>query len=119
MLHVPLEQPPRLPVNAVQPFQAVYLHPPGRALHRTGKEGEGLIITTNLNRDDKRPVVKDFLAAYRKTTKIEPDMVGASAYDAFMLIVDSMKKANSASNASGAPKMSPTNREYSLQFMPN
>ena len=62
-----------------------------------GKEGEGLIITTNLNRDDKRPVVKDFLAAYRKTTKIEPDMVGASAYDAFMLIVDSMKKAKSIS----------------------
>ena len=32
---------------------------------------------------------------------------------------DSMKKASSASSASGAPKMSPTNREYSLQFMPN
>ncbi len=30
-----------------------------------------------------------------------------------------MKKAASASMASGAPKMSPTNREYSLQFMPN
>ena len=33
--------------------------------------------------------------------------------------VDSMKNAASASMASGAPKMSPTNREYSLQFMPN
>src|SRR5690606_1001185 len=33
--------------------------------------------------------------------------------------VDSKKKATRPSNASGAPKMSPTNREYSLQFMPN
>ena len=33
--------------------------------------------------------------------------------------VDSRKKASSASIASGAPKMSPTKREYSDQFMPN
>ena len=33
--------------------------------------------------------------------------------------VDSKKNAISPSNASGAPKMSPTKREYSLQFMPN
>ena len=33
--------------------------------------------------------------------------------------VDSKKKATRPSIASGAPKMSPTNREYSLQFMPN
>ena len=33
--------------------------------------------------------------------------------------VDSRKKASSASIASGAPKMSPTKREYSDQFIPN
>ena len=33
--------------------------------------------------------------------------------------VDSRKNASSASKASGAPKMSPTKREYSDQFMPN
>jgi hypothetical protein len=33
--------------------------------------------------------------------------------------VDSMKKASNASMASGAPKTSPTNVEYSLQFIPN
>ena len=33
--------------------------------------------------------------------------------------VDSKKNATSPSIASGAPKMSPTNREYSLQFIPN
>src|SRR5512136_1180064 len=33
--------------------------------------------------------------------------------------VDSRKNASNASIASGAPKMSPTKREYSDQFMPN
>ena len=33
--------------------------------------------------------------------------------------VDSKKNATRPSIASGAPKMSPTKREYSLQFMPN
>ncbi len=33
--------------------------------------------------------------------------------------VDSRKNASRPSIASGAPKMSPTNRLYSLQFMPN
>ncbi len=33
--------------------------------------------------------------------------------------VDSTKKAARASMASGAPNTSPTNREYSLQFIPN
>ncbi len=33
--------------------------------------------------------------------------------------VDSRKNASSASIASGAPKTSPTKREYSDQFMPN
>jgi len=33
--------------------------------------------------------------------------------------VDSKKKASRASMASGTPKMSPTKREYSDQFMPN
>lgn len=60
-----------------------------------GDAGEGFIILTNLNRDDPRPMVQDFLKAYRERTKIEPDMVGASAYDAFMILVDAMKRAKS------------------------
>jgi len=58
-----------------------------------GAAGEGLIIVTNLNRDDKRKVVQEFLATYRKTVKMEPDMVGASAYDGFMLLIDAIKRA--------------------------
>lgn len=56
---------------------------------------EGFVITTNLNRDDPRPVVKTFLKNYAAEFKISPDMVGASAYDAFMIIIDAMKHANS------------------------
>ncbi len=56
---------------------------------------EGFVITTNLNRDDKRPIVQTFLKEYKSQFKVDPDMVGASAYDAFMIICDGMKRANS------------------------
>jgi branched-chain amino acid transport system substrate-binding protein len=64
-------------------------------LEIAGSAGEGFTITTNLNRDDKRPQVKKFLAAYEARYKIQPDMVGASAYDAFMIICDAIKRAKS------------------------
>lgn len=64
-------------------------------LEIAGPSAEGFIITTNLNRDDKRPEVQAFLKAYRERYGIEPDMVGASAYDAFMIIVDAVKRAGS------------------------
>ena len=65
-------------------------------LEIAGKEAaEGFVIVTNLNRDDKRPEVKSFLSTYEKRFKIQPDMVGASAYDAFMMICDSIKRAKS------------------------
>ncbi len=62
-------------------------------LEIAGPAAEGFIITPNLNRDDKRPEVQAFLKEYRKRYGIEPDMVGASAYDAFMIIVDALKRA--------------------------
>jgi branched-chain amino acid transport system substrate-binding protein len=64
-------------------------------LEIAGSAGEGFVIATNLNRDDKRPQVKKFLAAYETRYKIQPDMVGASAYDAFMIICDGIKRAKS------------------------
>ncbi len=60
-----------------------------------GDAAEGFVILTNLDRDDPRPVVQEYLKAYRERHKIEPDMVGASAYDAFMIIADAMKTAQS------------------------
>ena len=60
---------------------------------------EGFVIVTNLNRDDKRPEVKKFLSTYEKNFKIEPDMVGASAYDGFMIICDAIKRSKSVKGA--------------------
>lgn len=60
-----------------------------------GENAEGFYIVTNFDRDDPRPVVQDFLKEYRARHKIEPDMVGASAYDAFMIIVEAIKTAGS------------------------
>jgi len=54
---------------------------------------EGTIIVTNLDRDDPRPVVQEFISEYRKRYGMEPDMVGASNYDAFMIIVDAIRRA--------------------------
>ncbi len=64
-------------------------------LEIVGASGEGFVIVTNLNRDDKRPEVQKFLTAYEKRYGIQPDMVGASAYDAFMMICDAVKRAKS------------------------
>ena len=60
-----------------------------------GEAAEGFVIVTNLNRDDKRPFVQEFLKEYESRFKIQPDMVGASAYDAFMIICDGIKRAKS------------------------
>jgi branched-chain amino acid transport system substrate-binding protein len=64
-----------------------------------GSAAEGFVIVTNLNRDDPRPEVQTFLKQYKERYKIQPDMVGASAYDAFMIICDSIKRAKSTKGA--------------------
>jgi amino acid/amide ABC transporter substrate-binding protein, HAAT family (TC 3.A.1.4.-) len=64
-----------------------------KTIEIAGNAAEGFIMVTNLNRDDKRPFVQEFLKAYRNRHKIEPDMVGASAYDGFMLLVNAIKQA--------------------------
>ena len=58
-----------------------------------GETAEGFHIVTNFDRDDPRPVVQNYLKEYRERVKIEPDMVGASAYDAFMIIIQAMEAA--------------------------
>ena len=73
-----------------------------------GKAAEGLIIVTNLNRDDKRKFVQEFLTTYRKLHKVEPDMVGASSYDAFMLLVDAIKNAKTTDGPAVAKALANT-----------
>lgn len=58
-----------------------------------GKSAEGVVIVTNLNRDDKRSHVQEFLKAYKERYGLDADMVGASSYDAFMIIAHAIRKA--------------------------
>lgn len=62
-------------------------------LEIAGPAAEGFVIVTNLNRDDPRPVVQDFLKTFEERYKVQPDMVGASAYDAFMILCDAIGRA--------------------------
>jgi branched-chain amino acid transport system substrate-binding protein len=62
-------------------------------LEIAGPAAEGVIIATNLDRDDPRPLVQNFLREYRKAYNEDADMVGASSYDAFMILVKAIEKA--------------------------
>jgi branched-chain amino acid transport system substrate-binding protein len=62
-------------------------------LEIAGPAAEGVVIATNLDRDDPRPIVQNFLKNYRKAYNEDADMVGASSYDAFMILVNAIKKA--------------------------
>jgi branched-chain amino acid transport system substrate-binding protein len=62
-------------------------------LEIAGPAAEGVIIATNLDRDDPRPLVQNFLKNYRKAYNEDADMVGASSYDAFMILVEAIRKA--------------------------
>jgi len=68
-------------------------------LEIAGPAAEGVIIATNLDRDDPRPLVQNFLKNYRKTYNEDADMVGASSYDAFLILVKAIEKAGTESKA--------------------
>lgn len=51
----------------------------------------GVIITTNMNRDSDRKIVQDFIKDYNQKYGHKPDMVAASTYDAFMVLAHVMK----------------------------
>lgn len=58
-----------------------------------GESAEGVIIVTNLNRDDKRSHVQEFLRSYKERYGLDADMVGASSYDAFMIVAHAIQQA--------------------------
>ncbi len=58
-----------------------------------GAAAEGVIITTNLDRDDPRTVVQEFLRKYRARFGLDADMVGASSYDAVRVMAAAMERA--------------------------
>lgn len=53
---------------------------------------EGIVITTNLNRDSDRKEVQDFIESYNAEIGHKPDMVAASTYDAFTVLFHIMKE---------------------------
>jgi branched-chain amino acid transport system substrate-binding protein len=54
---------------------------------------EGVIVTTNLDRDDPRPAVQARLQAYQAAYHSPLDMVGASSFDAFMVLAGAIQRA--------------------------
>ena len=68
-------------------------------LQVAGEAAEGLIITTNLNRDSEEEQVKDYINRYTEKFGFAPDMVGASTYDAFMLLAHVMRQVGPDSEA--------------------
>jgi branched-chain amino acid transport system substrate-binding protein len=68
-------------------------------LEIAGPAAEGVIIATNLDRDDPRPLVQNFLKKYREAYNEDADMVGASSYDAFMILVKAIEKAGTDAKA--------------------
>jgi len=60
-----------------------------------GAASEGVIITTDLNRDSDRPMTKKFLEQYKAQYGEDADMVGASAFDAVQVLAYAIKTAGS------------------------
>jgi branched-chain amino acid transport system substrate-binding protein len=62
-------------------------------LELAGPAAEGVMITTNLDRDDPRPMVQGFLKGYRQAYGIDADMVGASSFDALKILLAAIERA--------------------------
>ena len=58
----------------------------------SGPTADGIIITTNLNRDSKSKATQEFIKDYTAMAGHAPDMVAASTYDCFMVLAESMRK---------------------------
>ena len=61
----------------------------GQALNNT-------FFANHYSPDDNSPAIKDFVAAYKKEYNETPDAFAALAYDATMMIIESIKRANAA-----------------------
>ena len=57
-----------------------------------GDLANGMMWTTNLNRDSKDEATKQFLDEFKKANSFSADMVAASSHDAVSLLVEGIKK---------------------------
>ena len=61
-------------------------------LELAGDAAEGVIITTDLNRDSDRDITQWFIKTYKETYGTSADMVGASTFDAVMVLAYAIEK---------------------------
>ncbi len=61
-------------------------------LELAGDAAEGVIITTDLNRDSEREITQWFIRTYEEKYGIPADMVGASTFDAVMVLAYALKQ---------------------------
>lgn len=62
-----------------------------------GNQANGMIWTTNLNRESTAEATTSFLADFKKANSFSADMVAASSHDALMLLVQGMKEGSADS----------------------
>lgn len=60
-----------------------------------GETAEGVIITTELNRDSDREVVQEFLRDYQEHAGQPADAVSATSHDAVLFVADAIRRAGS------------------------
>ena len=68
-------------------------------LETAGEYANGLYITTNMNRDDENANTQAYIDNYRAEYNMEPDMVGASVYDAFQVLFTAIENVGTDTQA--------------------
>lgn len=68
-------------------------------LNIAGEYANGLYITTNMNRDDQNAETQAYIENYVNEYGIQPDMVGASVYDAFQVLFAAMREVGTDTQA--------------------
>ena len=61
-----------------------------------GTKADGLVFATPLNRDSAESVVQNYIKSFTATYGYAPDMVGATAYDAFLVLKQALLKGTSS-----------------------
>lgn len=62
-----------------------------------GTAVEGCFFSNHFSAEDPAPKIQEFLSKYREKFNGEPDAMSALGYDAAMILVDAIKRANSVS----------------------
>ena len=57
-----------------------------------GPASEGTYVTTSLDRDSTNPATVSFIADYKKTYNVGPDMVAAASFTAVAVTIEGLKK---------------------------